>query len=112
MGNKNTKQKFDGVTGVIVEPSAPPPDLVVSNNISRGGAEESNIQGCLVFGCTENHNKHYCRVCKSIDSDHFSHTCRRRRERREQTNPALLPLAVVTTAPVVPVVMTDAVLPN
>ena len=26
-------------------------------------------------GCTESHSRHYCRVCKSKDSDHFSRHC-------------------------------------
>ena len=121
MGNKNTKQKLDDVAEV-------------STNISRGGEGEAKIQelaysddsghqGCLVFGCTENHNRHYCRVCKSKDSDHFSRMCRKRKKKKK-AKPSLPPLPVLT--PVLPVspliaipvvtevspVIAEAVLPN
>lgn len=32
---------------------------------------------CLVKGCTDNHNHHYCKFCKSTDSNHFSSKCPR-----------------------------------
>lgn len=30
---------------------------------------------CKVPGCKEKHTKHYCRICSSGDSDHFSSVC-------------------------------------
>lgn len=30
---------------------------------------------CKVTNCQENHEKHYCKLCKNDDSDHFSSNC-------------------------------------
>ena len=30
---------------------------------------------CQIFECIEDHPKHYCKVCKNTDSDHFSYVC-------------------------------------
>lgn len=30
---------------------------------------------CRIYGCTERHQKHYCRVCQNKDSDHYAKDC-------------------------------------
>ena len=30
---------------------------------------------CKAKGCTQNHSKHYCKLCSSKDSNHLSKNC-------------------------------------
>ena len=41
----------------------------------EGAAARAVGQHCRVAACTENHRSHYCKVCGSSDSDHFSREC-------------------------------------
>ena len=60
-------------------------DPVSEKKSNSGGSSHSDggrRQGCGVSECTESHARHYCRRCKSQDSDHFSHQCEYEYERR------------------------------
>ena len=60
-------------------------DAVGEKKSNSGGSSHSDggrRQGCGVSECTESHARHYCRRCKSQDSDHFSHQCEYEYERR------------------------------
>ncbi|CDW79569.1 gig2-like protein [Stylonychia lemnae] len=36
---------------------------------------ENSKKKCKISACSDNHAKHYCRVCKDKDSDHFARDC-------------------------------------
>lgn len=42
---------------------------------SSSSNSNSSSSRCQVAGCTESHSRHYCKVCKNANSDHFSSKC-------------------------------------
>ena len=46
-----------------------------NNTYDTGSSKGGGSTGCRVPGCEEAHQKHYCRVCKDPDSNHFASNC-------------------------------------
>jgi hypothetical protein len=46
-----------------------------NNTYDTGSSKGGGSTGCRVPGCKVAHQKHYCRVCKDPDSNHFASNC-------------------------------------